>query len=185
MDVSFIIVNWNTKKLTEQAIASLYKYAKGITFEVIVVDNGSTDGSQRIVKNKFPKVNLIENKDNLGFATANNQGIKIAKGEFVFLFNSDAYLVDESIKNLVKRAREIPNLGAIAPKILKPDRSIQQSAGFQPDLIRILFWMTFIDDLPLGQLLRPYHIDHDSFYQKEHEVDWLTGAALMVPKAVI
>lgn len=185
MDVSFIIVNWNTKKLLEQAIASIYKYATGITFEIIVVDNNSEDGSPQMVVKKFPRVKLIKNKENLGFAKANNQGIKIAKGEFIFLFNSDAYLIDGSIINLVNRARQIPDLGAIAPQILNEDRSIQQSVGYKPDLFRIVLWMSFIDDLPLGDYLKPYHVDHDHFYKKEHAVDWLTGAALMVPKKVI
>ncbi len=185
MDVSFIIVNWNTKKLLEQAIVSIYKYAKGFTSEIIVVDNASEDGSFQMAAKKFPKVKLIKNKENLGFAKGNNIGIKVAKGQFVFLLNSDAYLIDGSIVNLVRRAKEIPNLGAIAPQILNEDRTVQQSVGFMPDLARIILWMSFIDDLPFGDYLKPYHVDHDRFYKKEHRVDWLTGAALMVPKKVI
>lgn len=185
MDVSFIIVNWNTKKLLEQGISSIYKYAKDITYEIIVIDNSSQDGSSQMVAKKFPKVKLIKNSGNLGFAKANNQGIKQGRGEFIFLFNSDAYLIDNSIVNLIRRAREIPNLGAIAPQILNEDRTIQQSVGFVPDLARIILWMSFIDDLPFGDYLRPYHVDHDRFYIKEHKVDWLTGAAMMVPKKVI
>lgn len=185
MDISFIIVNWNTKKLLEQGIASIYKYAKDINYEIIVVDNASKDGSAEQVKRKFPKVKLIVNSQNLGFAKANNQGIKVARGEFIFLFNSDAYLIDDSIANLIKRAREIPNLGAIAPQILNEDRTIQQSVGYNPDLLRVTLWMSFVDDLPFGDFLKPYHVDHDRFYRKEHQVDWLTGAALIVPKRVI
>ncbi len=185
MDVSFIIVNWNTKKLLEQAIASIYKFATGITYEIIVIDNNSEDGSPAMVKKKFPKVKLIQNRENLGFAKANNQGIKKALGEFIFLFNSDAYLIDDSIGKLIQRARQLPSLGAIAPLILNEDRSIQQSVGYNPDLLRIILWMSFIDDLPFGDFLKPYHVDHDRFYKKEHQVDWLTGAALMVPKKVI
>lgn len=185
MDVSFIIVNWNTKKLLEQAIASIYKHAKDINYEIIVVDNASTDGSAEHVKRKFPKVKLIINNQNLGFAKANNQAIKIAKGEFIFLLNSDAYLIDESLKNLITRARQIPNLGAIAPQILNEDRSIQQSVGYNPDLVRVILWMSFIDDLPFGDFLKPYHVDHDRFYKKEHKVDWITGAAFMIPRNVI
>lgn len=185
MDVSFIIVNWKTKKLTEQAIASIYKYAIDFTYEIILVDNNSQDGSIEFISGKFPKVKVIANKDNLGFAKGNNEGIKIAKGDFIFLFNSDAYLIDDSLVKLVKRAREIPNLGAIGPQVLNVDRSIQQSVGFQPDLLRVLLWMSFLDDLPFGDYLKPYHVDHDRFYKKEHTVDWLTGAAIMVPIKVI
>lgn len=185
IDISFIIVNWNTKELIEQGINSIYKYAVGFSYEIILVDNASEDGSAQMVAKKFPNVKLIAEKENLGFSRGNNSGIKKAVGEFIFLFNSDAYLVDTSLKNLLKKARELPNVGAIAPQILNEDRSIQQSAGFKPDLLRIFLWMSFIDDLPLGEYLRPYHVDHDSFYKKQHKVDWITGAAFMIPKKVI
>jgi GT2 family glycosyltransferase len=184
-EISFIIVNWNTKELTSQAISSIYKFTKGFSFEIIVVDNNSNDRSQEEIKKKFPKVKLIENRENYGFAKANNQGIKISKGEFVFLFNSDAYLMDDSLKDLLIRAREIKNLGAIGPQIVNEDRSIQQSVGFIPGLLQMFLWMSFIDDLPYGDYLNPYHVDHDRFYKKEKEVGWLTGAALMIPKKVI
>ena len=75
MDISVIIVNWNTKKLLEDCLKSIFKFTKDVSFEAIVVDNGSEDGSQDTVKKKFPQVKLIPNKDNLGFAKANNQGI--------------------------------------------------------------------------------------------------------------
>src|SRR3989338_11675436 len=114
MDLSVIIVNWNTKKLLEDCLKSIYKYTKprsfvrqsrtkddddreeGVDFEVIVIDNGSEDGSPQMVKNKFPQVKLIPNKENLGFTKANNQGIKIAKGKYILLLNSDTYLTENS-----------------------------------------------------------------------------------------
>ena len=93
MDLSVIIVNWNTKKLLEDCLGSIFKFTKDVGFEIIIVDNGSEDGSQSMLKKKFPQVKLIPNKDNLGFAKANNQGIKIAKGKYVLLLNSDTYLL--------------------------------------------------------------------------------------------
>lgn len=185
MQLSVIIVNWNTKKLLEACLSSIYKFTKDVTFEVIVVDNGSEDGSQAMVKTKFPQVKLILNKENLGFTKANNQGIKIAKGEYILLLNSDTYLVENSLKKLVAKAKSIDNLGALGPKLLNEDRTIQQSAGFFPHLPQIAYWMSFLDDLPGGAILRPYHIDHDSFYQKDQEVDWVTAAAILVKKRVI
>jgi len=219
MDLSVIIVNWNTKKLLEDCLGSIYKYTnnersladarddkegvrddeergKDTTFEVIVVDNGSTDGSQNMVKVKFPKAKLVLNKANLGFTKANNQGIKIAKGTYILLLNSDTYLIENSLSKLVNKARKLnfrgstPNrgrthLGAIGPLLLNEDRSIQQSVGFFPHLPQVFWWMSFIDDLPGGTLFKPYHVDHDSFYRKDHEVDWVTAAAILVPKSVI
>lgn len=185
MDVSFIIVNWKTKDLVSQAIKSIKKYAVEFKWEIIVVDNNSQDGSVEHFKKAFPEVILIEKRENLGFGRANNAGIKVAKGDYIFFFNSDAYLIDNSLKKLINRARQIPGLGAIAPLILNEDRSIQQSSGYFPSLAKVFLWMTFIDDLPYGQYLKPYHIDHDSFYQKEHQLGWLTGAAILTPKNVI
>src|SRR3990167_11137397 len=186
MDLSVIIVNWNTKKLLEDCLRSIFKFTKDVSFEVIVVDNGSSDGSQSMVKKKFPQVKLIPNNDNLGFAKANNQGIKIARGKYIFLLNSDAYLIENSFKKLLDDARSLgEKLGAMGPLLLNEDRSIQQSVGFFPDLPQILWWMTFIDDLPGGIFLKPYHVDHDSFYKNQHEVDWITGAAFLIPKKVV
>lgn len=184
MDVSFIIVNFNTKALTAQAVASIYKYASNLKFEIFLIDNNSTDGSAAYLKKKFPKLNLIENNQNVGFGRANNQGMEKAVGEYLFIFNSDAYLIDDSLKTLIARAREIKNLGAISPLILNVDKTIQQSGGFFPTLTKVFWWMAFIDDLPFGLMLNPYHIDHDSFYANERELDWLTGAALIIPKSV-
>ena len=184
MDVSFIIVNYNTKDLTAQAIESIYKHAKNLNFEVILIDNSSTDGSADFIKIRFPKVKLIENRENIGFGRANNQGMEKAAGEYLFLFNSDAYLIDDSLQKLIERAGDIKNLGAISPLILNVDRTIQQSGGFFPTLTKVFWWMSFIDDLPFGLRLNPYHIDHDSFYKEERKLDWVTGAALIIPKSV-
>jgi len=192
MDLSVIIVNYNTKKLLENCLKSIFKFSKNVNFEVIMVDNGSKDNSQQMVKTKFPQVKLIPNRDNLGFAKANNQGIRVAKGKYVLLLNSDTYLVENSFKKIVENANQLENLGVIGPLLLNEDKSIQQSVGFFPHLPQIFFWMTFMDDLPGGTTLKPYHIDHESFYKqsfssnKNHkEVDWVTGAAFLVPKKVI
>src|SRR3990167_4837894 len=185
MDLSVIIVNWNTKKLLEDCLRSIFKFTKDVGFEIIIVDNGSEDGSQDTVKKKFPQVKLIPNKDNLGFTKANNQGIKIAKGEYVLLLNSDTYLIENSLKKLVDNAKNLDNLGDLGPQLLNEDQTIQQFAGFFPHLPQVLYWMCFLDDLPGGMILKPYHIDHDSFYQKDRQVDWVTGAAILVPRRVI
>lgn len=185
LDISVIIVNWNTKKLTSDAIASVFKFTKGVIFEVIVVDNASEDGSRQFLKKKFPQVNLIENKKNVGFGNANNQGIKAAKGEYVFLLNSDAYLIENSLPKLIEKAKQNHDIGMLGPLLLNEDRTVQQSVGFFPHLPQVFWWMSFIDDLPFGAMLKPYHVDHDSFYKKDHQVDWITGAAMLVPKKTI
>src|SRR3989344_2170440 len=184
-DLSVVIVNWNTKKLLENCLISIFKFTKNLSFEVIVVDNNSHDASSQMVAKKFPQVKLIKNQENLGYAKANNQGIRLAKGKYILLLNSDTYLVENSFKKLANLAGSLKNLGALGPLLLNPDKSIQQSVGFFPHLPQIIWWMSFIDDLPGGTFLKPYHVDHDSFYKNQHEVDWITGAAFLIPKKVV
>lgn len=98
MDVSVIIVNYNTKSLLKDCLTSIYKQTREITFEIIVVDNYSVDGSQKMVMNNFPDVILIESITNLGFGRANNIGMKFASGKYFFLLNSDTFLLNNAIK---------------------------------------------------------------------------------------
>lgn len=185
MELSVIVVSYNTKKLLENCLRSIFRFTKGISFEVIVVDNASDDESVDMVKKKFPQAKLILNRQNAGFAKGNNQGIRIAKGKYIFLLNSDAYLIENSFEKLLKNIKSRSKLGAIAPQLLNVDKSNQQSVGYFPHLPQVFYWMSFIDDLPGGAILKPYHIDHDSFYKNGQEVDWATAAALLVPKKII
>lgn len=100
MNISVIIVNYNTKDLTGDCLKSIFKYTHDVDFEVIVVDNASTDGSQKHIKSNFPQVRLLECEKNLGFGRANNLGAEYATGEFLFLLNSDTLLIENSIKEL-------------------------------------------------------------------------------------
>jgi GT2 family glycosyltransferase len=99
MDVSITIVNYNTKDLLKQCIESVFEKTQDVEFEIIVVDNASSDGSQQMVKELFPKVTLIESPENLGFGRANNLGNKVAKGKYLFILNSDTILIENSIYN--------------------------------------------------------------------------------------
>lgn len=98
MDVSIIIVNYNTKELTRNCLRSIFDQTKDVDFEVIVSDNGSTDGSIEMIRAEFPQVILIENNANLGFGAANNRGLKIARGKYVFYLNSDTVLLNNAVK---------------------------------------------------------------------------------------
>lgn len=97
IDVSIIIVNYNTKELLADCIDSIYKNTLKNSFEIIVCDNGSSDGSIEMIKRKYPLVKLIENKENLGFGTANNKGLNEALGKYVFYLNSDTILLNDAI----------------------------------------------------------------------------------------
>jgi GT2 family glycosyltransferase len=130
MDLSIVIVSFNTKKLLNDCLSSLGKILWGsrISYEIIVVDNVSTDGTREMLMRKYPKVVTILNKDNVGFGRANNQGIQKATGEYVLLLNSDTVVLTNSIESLYAFAREHPKT-FVGPKLLNADMSPQTSCG--------------------------------------------------------
>lgn len=146
--VSIVIVNWNTAALLRNCLASLPVGCAGTAYETFVVDNGSTDGSQQMVRAEFPYVRLIENGRNLGFAAANNVALRQARGEFFLLLNSDTVLTAGCIDRLVEHMRADPTCGFCGPQLLNEDGSNQNSvANFpclatelcQKSLLRLLF----------------------------------------------
>ncbi len=190
MELSVIIVSFNTSKLLDNCLSSLIKSIKSDELqgktEIIVVDNNSNDGSIEMVQKKYPQVVLIQNKDNLGFSRANNQGIRRAKGDKIMLLNSDTQLKDQSLNLLLDFIDNSPLIGALGPTILDTDGSLQYSAGFFPTLPKVFCWMWFIDDIPLfNRIIKAYHLENRIFYEKKRIVDWVTGAVLLFKKKVI
>lgn len=188
--ISIIIVSFNTSSLLLNCLAALYKAIQFAHLtdksEVIVVDNASYDGSSQKVAERFPFVSLIQNKENAGFAKANNQGIRYAKGEYVFLLNSDTEITKDALAHLLTSAESQENLGAIGARLLNFDETFQPSLGFFPHLAKIFFWMSFIDDIPfLLPIIKPYHVESGKFYEKFQEVDWVSGACVLVTRAAI
>lgn len=144
MLISVIIVSFNTKRLTLDAARSVEKYAINGESELIVVDNGSTDGSSEALQKLKLSIpyKFISNDANLGFATANNVGIKNARGRYIFLLNSDAKLTKGALISLVKFAEENPNAGIVSPALLNLDKTIQPSVYRLPTLKRAIshYW---------------------------------------------
>ena len=174
LKVSFVIVNWNTKSLVCQAIDSIYAFEKTIDFEIIVVDNASSDDSVTHLKQCYPKVKVLANFTNLGFAKANNQGIALVSSRYVVLFNSDAYLIEEILPKCLEHIHHFGEC-ILTCRILNPDKSIQYSAGVFPSLggyFSEIFGNT-------EKILRK-KIDFLSRVQDFVEVDWATGAFIFV-----
>lgn len=119
MDVSIIIVNYNTCTLTRNCLKSIFKQTKDINFEVIVSDNGSNDGSIKMIKTEFPHVILIENNTNLGFGTANNKGLLRATGKYIFLLNSDTILLNNAVKEFFEYMESAPKTVACCGCLLQ------------------------------------------------------------------
>ena len=124
INVSIIIVSYNTKELTHNCLKSVFEQTVNIDFEVIVSDNGSTDGSVEMIKKYFPQVALIENGANLGFGMANNRGLKVAKGKYIFYLNSDTILLNNAVKiffDYWENAEDKESIGALGGILLDKD----------------------------------------------------------------
>jgi GT2 family glycosyltransferase len=177
IDVSYIIVNWNTRALCAQAVASIQSHEAGSDHEIIVVDNGSTDGSAAYLRERFPGITLIANPDNVGFARANNQGAEAAQGEWLILFNSDAYQTGPILGPLLKVARSIGPC-VFACRLLYPDGTPQLSASAFPSLAGYLRESLFHTSASHGRQLAAL----DSLPLEAGRVDWVTAAFLMTPR---
>ena len=136
MDLSIIIISYNTKKLTLDSIKSIEKEGSELLKEIIVIDNNSQDGSVKALRELARKkvVKLIENQENLGFSKANNQGINIAKGKYILLLNSDTEIKKGSLGKLVEFAKETPDAGVIGARLLNADGSFQGSCFYFPTI---------------------------------------------------
>ena len=148
MDLSIVIVNLNTKDLTVGCIRSIEKEAKDIDFEVLLADNGSTDGSveafKKIKEEKFweKRFTLILNETNTGYAKANNQGIKKAKGKYILLLNNDTVVHKNALQNLIKFANETPDAGVVGSRLLNIDGTLQMSCYHFPTITNAIkeYW---------------------------------------------
>lgn len=172
VELSVIIVNWNTRDLLADCLASIYAGVGDLSVEVIVLDNASTDGSAAVVREQFPQVRLIESCENLGFARGNNIALRQATGEYLLLLNPDTVVVDDALTRLVAALAADPSLGAISPQLIYPDASPQASSGDFPCLR---------NELPL--LRRPSvrsPLLTASYHSALIPVDWAKGACLMI-----
>jgi GT2 family glycosyltransferase len=180
MDVSIIIVNWNTKELLLDCLSSVFKTVKGIAFEVWLVDNASNDGSVEAVKSRYPAMNIIENSKNVGFAAANNLVFARMKGRYALLLNTDTVLTNEAVKEIYDFMESDPQVGMACGQLLNSDGSKQNSIANFPSLPSLLCNETLL------RILFPEKFPSKRReYQSPIEIDSGIGACLMVRKKAI
>jgi GT2 family glycosyltransferase len=185
IDVSIVVVNWNTCDLLAQCLRAVYDTTNDLDSEVIVVDNASTDGSQAMVRQEFPDVNLIANTENLGFARANNQAIRRSQGRYVLLLNSDAFVRENTIKQVVGFMDEHPEAGMVGCKLLYEDGRLQPSCTTFPTLFTEFCIATRLDKLfPRSPLFGRYRMTYWGF-DDVREVDVILGAFMLVRATAI
>lgn len=183
-ELSVVVVNWNTREILRECLASISIHLAGVEHEVIVVDNASSDGSADMVAEDFPAVRLMRNTENTGFAVANNQAMRVASGHWLLLLNSDTLLIDDSVARLFDRVRKAGDVEMAHCRLRLPDGRLQHTAHRFPTLR-----LAVLEDLGLykllgrrraaGMLLGGYW-DHDA----ERDVDWVIGAFMMLPRRV-
>lgn len=186
MKLSVIIVNHNAKGLTLDCIVSVAKKTT-TTYEIILIDNASSDNSAVEVKNLFAQVKIISNPTNLGFAAANNQGMEIAQGEYIILLNNDTILKNNALSMMTGFMDKHPDAGALTCKLYDADGiTVQRNCRTFPTPIATLFGRASLltklfpnNPLSLNNLLSDWD------YNSIRKVDWVSGAALMVKKSVI
>ena len=185
VDVSVIIVNWNTRELLRACLASTYAESPSDRLEVIVVDNGSSDGSVEMVRKEFEQVILIVNPDNRGFASANNQGIAIAKGRYVLLLNSDTIVLDRAIEKAITFADQHPGTAVTGCRILNPDRTLQNSCFMFPSNLNWFLFSTYL--YKLFSRSRFFGREQMTWWQRDdvREVDVVTGCFMLVNRKAI
>ncbi|BCW97511.1 MAG: glycosyl transferase [Armatimonadota bacterium] len=185
MDLSVIIVNFNTRDLLRDCLVSVFKETSSLDIEVTVVDNASGDGSAEMVRSSFPQVQLVCSEENLGFARANNLAIPQAKGEIVVLLNPDTVVKDRALERLVEYLRAHPEVGAAGPDLPEPSGILQVAAcGYRPTVWRAFCQYFFLTRLfPRSRLFRGLNIPAGA-YTEPVSVEWLSGACLAAPRRV-
>lgn len=186
MDISIIIVNYNVKYFLKQALLSVEKALEGLEGEVFVVDNDSSDDSSEMVKKHFPAIRLIENKENVGFAKANNQAIAKAKGKYVLLLNPDTVLQEDTLRKSINFMEQHPDCGGLGIKMIDGSGQFlpESKRGF-PTPAASFFKLSGISSFfPQSKYFNSYYLGHLSEEQNQ-EVDVLAGAYMMMPKKVL
>lgn len=185
LDVSIIIVSYNTRSITLECLEAIRAETGTLSAEVIVVDNGSSDGSVEAIRERFPEVLVLAEQMNLGFAAANNVGIRLSQGRYVCLANSDTVVRHDCIRELVRFLNDNPDVGIVGPRLLWPDLSLQLSCREFPTL-----WNNLCPSLGLTRLFphtRRLNGEHMTYFRHDTlcDVDAIVGAFLIARRTAI
>jgi N-acetylglucosaminyl-diphospho-decaprenol L-rhamnosyltransferase len=185
IDVSVCIVNWNCRDYLQACLQSLRESALDVSLEVLVVDNGSSDGAADMVAELFPEVVLIRNAENAGFARGNNQAAELARGRYLFFLNNDTVVPPGTLRGLLDYAQAHPEAGILGPQLRDEQGQPQLSYRARPTLPALLHRITWLRWLGLFRgKYRRYRGRNSDTGQTPRSVEILMGAALFMPRAV-
>lgn len=186
MDLSIIIVNYNTRQLTLDCLQSVYRSQGSYTYEAIVIDNASTDDSVSRIQAEYPQAQLISNDDNVGFSRANNQGIRIAKGRYILLLNSDTIVEPLTLNTMITFMDTHPDCGASGCKVVLPDGSLDKACrrGFPTPSASFYYAFGIAKLFPTKPRFNQYQLGYLS-PDETYPIDCLVGAFMMVRREAI
>ncbi len=180
--LSIIIVNYNRFDLTYDCIKSIYQFTPNLDFEIIVVDNNSTNGTSDQIEKDYPQVIWIKNNKNMGFAYANNQGIKIAKGEYILLLNNDTLLIEDTLNTIIKYYKSISKPALIGCKLLNQDGSFQVSISDFDNILNLFGENTFLYKIFLKSKKLNRFVENYVNLDTPKKVDIIKGAFIFGEK---
>lgn len=187
IDLTISIVNWNTKDELNDCLQSIFSQDSNYSFNVIVVDNASSDDSITMLENNFPgKVQIIKNDKNYGFGKAHNQAIESSDSRYMLILNPDCVLLDKDVLSKMIDYMDLnQDIGILGPKILNTDGSLQFSARHFPNMFAGIFRQTILGKMfPNNRFVKEYlmtDFPHDQIF----DVDWLSGSALFIRRKTI
>lgn len=185
MDLSIIILNYNTKNLLRECLRALRLARPEIKMEILVIDNDSADGSAAMVLSEFPEARLIRAPRNLGYAGGNNLGIKSAVGRYIMIMNPDILVFPGSLESFLSFMEANPGVGIAGPQLINPDGSIQYSCYRFQTPFTPLYRRTAIGLLPFGRRAVKDYLMEDFDHRSVSDVDWLLGGALLVRRSAL
>jgi hypothetical protein len=184
MDLSIIIVNWNSKDFLAEALNSVQATVQGISYEVLVIDSGSFDGCAEMLAQSYPWVRFVQSDSNLGFAKANNAAFQLSRGDVILFLNPDTKVLGSAIADLMRTLRSRPDAGLVGPKLLNGDGSVQETC--------IRAFPTLLNQLLDSDFLRQ-RFPNSTLWGKRalatvdampKQVEALSGASLMISRKV-
>ena len=185
VDISIIVVNYNTRDFLEECLTSLFSNLPACGFEVFVVDNHSRDGSRSMLQQCFPQCTLITNRRNRGFARAANQAYQVSEGKYCLIMNPDLRVMPDSIQRLWEFMESNPDVGIVFPKLYNPDGSLQHSCRTFHTIGSVFLRRTPLGKLfPNSRILRD-HLMTDWDHNNVREVDWALGGCMMVRRKAV
>lgn len=189
IDLTILILNYNTKKLSIDCIKSILTKKWESKIRIVLIDNASSDDSVKAVKEKFGKrIEIIESKKNLGFTGGNNLGLRkyYKDSRYCLLLNSDTVISKNSLDVMVKIMDKRKDYGILSCRLINPDGNFQPNAGRLPSFFPMFFWLSGLDDI-LGKFIKipSYQERRQSFYQGTKDVGWVSGSVMMIRSTLI